>query len=62
MPESLAFIGGALVAGSVFFLWMGYESVADITPFGAEDSIIKHTSTVGFALSGLLVGLGAKSI
>lgn len=60
MPESLAFIGGTLVAGGVFFQWVGYGNYSGLAPYGPKPFLLRHTSIYGFALSGLLVGLGAR--
>jgi hypothetical protein len=60
MPESLAFIGGTLVAGGAFFHWVGYGNYAGLAPYGPKPFLLRHTSIYGFALSGLLVGLGAR--
>ncbi len=60
MPEALAFCGGTLVAGGVFCDWIGHGNVAGISPFGPKVFLLRHTSVYGFALAGLLVGLGAR--
>lgn len=60
MPESLAFVGGTLAAGGVFYDWIGYGDMGGINPYGPKSFLLRHTSVYGFALSGLLVGIGAR--
>lgn len=53
-------MGGTLVAGGVFYDWIGYGNLDGITPYGPKSLLLRHTSVYGFALSGLFVGAGAR--
>jgi len=60
MPESLAFVGGTLVAGGVFYDFVEYDNFNGLCPYGPKSFLLRHTSIYGFALAGLLVGFGAR--
>jgi uncharacterized protein len=60
MPINLAIIGGMLFITGIFFNIFSYETHGVFTPFGPADKITAETSQFGFALAGLLTGLGTK--
>jgi len=49
-----------LVAGGVFYDWVGYDNYNGMSPYGPKTFLLRHTSVYGFALAGLLVGIGAR--
>ncbi len=48
------------MASGIFFDIFGYSTFHNFTPFGPKENISSHTSYLGFALAGLLVGFGTK--
>ena len=60
MPKNIAIIGGMLLAGGIFFDIFQYGTYNHFTPFGPESDITIYTSQLGFALAGILVGVGTK--
>ena len=60
MPKNIAIIGGMFLAGGIFFDIFEYGTYNKFTPFGPQADITIYTSQLGFALAGVLVGLGTK--
>lgn len=58
--DKIIIIGGMFVASGIFFDIFGYGTSNKFTPFGPKDEISNHTSYVGYAFAGLLVGFGTK--
>jgi uncharacterized membrane protein YedE/YeeE len=56
----MAIFAGMILAGGIFFDIFRYDTSNSFTPFGPMEDIDQHTSFLGFALAGLLVGFGTK--
>ena len=56
----MTFISGMLIAGGIFFDFVGYNYYNGLCPYGPKEALLRHTSAYGFAAAGLLVGLGGK--
>ena len=55
-----AMLGGIFTISSIFYLNFGNRSYNGFTPFGPDRDITAWTTWPGFAISGFLIGFGAK--
>ena len=55
-----AMLGGIFTFSSILFMIYGNSAYNGFVPFGPDKDITTWTSLIGFSVSGLFVGFGAK--